>query len=156
MDNSLLKCTTKEKDKEINRIIQLGLIHTLKFGHTWYGGKYDFRPYDSTTRKKDKTLNELYENNISIVANTQISDYNLFNIIHKYLLKRSNADIADNYIKDLKQACKKLKITTIQQFFNTFYLEYKKECYLLSKIVRKICKKIGVKDFFTKAFFLKI
>jgi hypothetical protein len=156
MDNSLLKCTTIEGKKEIKRIIRLGLIHTLKFGHTWYGGKYGFRPYDSTSKKTDKILNELYENNISIVANTKISDYNLFDIIHKYLLKRSNADVADKYIKDLKQACKKLKITTIQQFFNTFYLEYKKECYLLSKIVKKICKKIGIRDFFTKAFFLKI
>ena len=171
MDNSLLYCTTyvnkkkdkskidndkkKEKLKQISRTIKLGLYHTLKNGHTWYGD-YGFRPYDNRKRKLHKELNELYENNINIVANTKISNDNLFNIIHKYLLKKSNIIIADNYIEDLKQACKKLNIILIQQFFNTFYLDYKKECYLLSKIVDEICEKIGVEDFYTRAFFLKI
>jgi hypothetical protein len=145
----------KKKPKQISRTIKLGLYHTLKNGHTWYG-EYGFRPYDNRKRKLHKDLNELYENNINIVANTKISNDNLFDVIHKYLLKKSNADIADNYIETLKLTCKKLKIMTIQQFFNTFYLDYKKECYLLSKIVDEICKKIGVEDFYTRVFFLRI
>jgi hypothetical protein len=162
MDNSLLHCTTdvidkksKKEKKQISRTIKLGLYHTLKNGHTWYG-EYGFRPYDNRKRKLHKDLNELYENNINIVANTKISNDNLFDIIYKYLLKKSNADIADNYIETLKLTCKKLKIITIQQFFNTFYLDYKKECYLLSKIVDEICEKIGIEDFYTRSFFLKI
>jgi hypothetical protein len=117
-DNSKKRCTyyieeekmidgkLKKINVKVDKEIDLGLLHTLKTGHTWYGA-YGFRPYDSTTKSINIVANQDYEENIETV-NKQVTKTTLFGYLKEIYIdnmseKEAMSDAQDDYSEELEE-----------------------------------------------------
>jgi len=148
-DNSMLRCP-------INRTeIKLNLLHTLKFGHTWYGGRYGFRPYDHNTKSTNKLLMEKYEKNYRIVKHTKVIDTKLIRYMDVEFIKLFGEKKAKEIKESVEKDCIKNNLS-IRDFFGKYFLNFTKTCNALSAFIEKYCDRVGITDFSGKAFFINI
>ena len=148
-DNSFYKCY---KNKET---IWLSLMHTLLFGHTWYG-KYGFRPYNSNTKSLDIELNNNYENNFKIVTTTKMKDIDFSNYYYKI-----NKDIlpekeAIEKKEEKKKYYKKYENLTIDKFFRKMLINFQDGCAFFSLFYRSFYTDMKLYNFKSMTFFLDL
>lgn len=146
-DNSVKICPLNGAE------VELGLLHTLRYGHTWYGGRYGFMPYDHTTKSLDLIRFEAYKKNHYIVKNTKVKDTPLIYYMESIYKDNMTKEKAKEKAKRLYQRTKNM---TICEFFNSELSDFNTDCHIISSIYKGFSKNIKLHSFFETSFFLEI
>ena len=146
-DNSALFCVMSNGEK---KRMQLPLLSTLTYGHTWYG-RYGFRPYDPDNDCLDKKNYIIYKKNQKIVnrtltKNTKIFEYQKDGMIQKGI----GIEDSKHFVDRLE---KKYGNLTIMQFFQNKKF---KKCAFLIHFYEKLAMDLGIKNFYGNSFYLEL
>ncbi len=147
VDNSNFYC------KGLSKNINLPILSTLIYGHTWYG-KYGFRPYDSANNKPNEILLKKYNNNKKIIK-TEIIKYTTLPI-HLLKMIETNETDKEKIKKTFKTFYNEYSKLHVYEYFEIFINTFDSNCKLLSTFYEEFADDIGLYDFHGKSFYLDI
>jgi hypothetical protein len=142
MDNSQKYCNGGN--------IQLGLMHTLLHGHTWYG-TFGFKPANIKQNNVSNELSHAYDKNIRLMKFLKVRD------VQKDLRKcYENANKKLNITIDIDSMINKHKNMLLCDYLEGIIMDYDKNCALFREIYLMLALDIGLTDFFGRTFILML